>query len=116
MTPILNFLVEYNEYDIFLTKAASAEGKLAKDVQMVKEGYQVLKSIKRSKSTGHIPMIILSTSPAGKDIDKCYENSKNCFIPKPMDAEDFSRGMASKENLWLTSVQLPFNKYVIYGL
>lgn len=142
MNPIQILLVEDNEGDIYLTKEALAEGKISKEVQVVKDGweailyldkkgkyngvitpnlilldinlpklngFEVLDKIKHSNHTEHIPVIMLSTSSSERDINKCYNKRANCFISKPVDADDFFRVIQSIEEFWLSQVQLPIN-------
>ncbi len=81
------------------------------DINLPKmNGHEVLKKIKLSTSINHIPVIMLSTSSSKNDINECYKNQANCYIIKPMDADDFYKVISSIENFWLSTVKLPVFK------
>lgn len=75
-----------------------------------KNGFEVLEFIKHDTKLKHIPVIILSTSSAERDINKCYENHANCYIIKPVDIESLFTVISKIENFWLSIVKLPTNK------
>ncbi len=75
-----------------------------------KNGFEVLEFIKQDTKLKHIPVIILSTSSAERDINKCYENHANCYIIKPVDIESLFTVISKIENFWLSIVKLPTNK------
>ncbi len=72
-----------------------------------KNGHEVLQYIKQHNTLKKIPVIMLTTSSSERDITKSYENHANCFITKPIEAEDFLKAVLSIENFWLSLVQLP---------
>lgn len=72
-----------------------------------KNGYEVLKRIKSDQRLRHIPVIILTTSEAEKDVIDAYELSANCYITKPADLEGFFSTMRVIQSFWLTTVKLP---------
>ncbi|WP_411823033.1 response regulator [Leptospira sp. 'Mane'] len=80
------------------------------DVNLPKlNGHEVLKKIKSNEDTKHIPVIILTTSSEEKDIFEAYKNHANCFITKPILAEDFLKVVTSIEDFWISVVRLPHN-------
>ena len=81
------------------------------DINLPKmNGYEVLKKIKSNSNINHIPVIMLSTSSSSNDINQCYKNQANCYITKPVDANDFSKVISLIETFWLTTAKLPVNK------
>jgi len=76
-----------------------------------RNGFEVLQFIKQDTKLLHIPVIILSTSSAERDINKCYENHANCYITKPVDIENLFTIISKIENFWLSVVKLPANKH-----
>ena len=74
-----------------------------------KNGHEVLKYIKGNDFFRHIPVIMLTTSSSPSDINLSYNNYANCFITKPVDANDFLSVIASIESFWITIVKLPVN-------
>lgn len=72
-----------------------------------KDGRQVLAEIKQDSSLKLIPVIVLTTSAAERDILKTYELNGNCYITKPIDLEQFISVVKLIEMFWLAVVKLP---------
>ena len=72
-----------------------------------KNGFEVLQFIKQDTQLLNIPVIILSTSSAEKDINKCYANYANYYITKPLEVENLFTVISKIENFWLSIVKLP---------
>ena len=72
-----------------------------------KSGHQVLQFIKNSENLKQIPVIMLTTSSAERDIEMAYKNYVNCFITKPVDVQDFINAVKEIENFWMNIVTLP---------
>jgi chemotaxis family two-component system response regulator Rcp1 len=72
-----------------------------------KDGRDVLRELKTDPSLKLIPVIVLTTSSADKDVLQSYELNANCYITKPVDFEHFIEVVKSIENFWLTVVTLP---------
>ena len=71
------------------------------------DGRDVLAMIKEDPALADIPVVILTTSTADRDIAESYRNHANCYISKPVNIEKFRSVVASIENFWFTVVQLP---------
>ncbi|MFP4099980.1 response regulator [Coleofasciculus sp.] len=72
-----------------------------------KDGREVLAEIKADSKLKRIPVIILTTSAAERDILKTYELNGNCYVTKPIDVEQFMSVVKIIEAFWLAVVQLP---------
>ncbi len=72
-----------------------------------KDGREVLAEIKADSQLKRIPVIILTTSAAERDILKTYELNGNCYVTKPIDVEQFMSVIKLIEAFWLALVQLP---------
>lgn len=72
-----------------------------------KDGREVLKAIKNDPDLKRIPVVILTTSSAEKDVLKSYDLHANCYVTKPVDFEQFITVVKSVEDFWLTIVKLP---------
>lgn len=72
-----------------------------------RNGLEVLEHVKTSELLKQIPVIMLTTSSADKDIQHCYRNHANCYITKPMEASPFVEVLSSVEHFWAQIVQLP---------
>ncbi|MBT30879.1 MAG: two-component system response regulator [Thalassobius sp.] len=72
-----------------------------------KSGHEVLEILKNNEYTKVIPVIMLTTSSSEKDIYKSYENHANCYITKPVEADDFLEAIMNIEHFWINIVALP---------
>jgi CheY-like chemotaxis protein len=72
-----------------------------------KDGTQVLADIKEDPHLRRIPVVILTTSEADRDILKTYDLHANCYITKPVDFDKFVEVVKAVDNFWLTIVRLP---------
>jgi CheY-like chemotaxis protein len=53
------------------------------------DGHEILARIKTSKRLAGIPVVIFSTSNAGKDIERALNGYANSYIVKPMEADRY---------------------------
>jgi CheY-like chemotaxis protein len=74
-----------------------------------KDGREVLAEIKADPLLGRIPVVVLTTSEAERDVLQTYELHANCFVTKPVDLHQFLEVVKSIEGFWLTVVKLPPN-------
>lgn len=72
-----------------------------------KDGRDVLAHIKADPSLKLIPVVVLTTSAAERDILKTYELHANCYVTKPIDLEQFICVVRMIEMFWLAVVKLP---------
>jgi CheY-like chemotaxis protein len=72
-----------------------------------KDGREVLMEIKTDPILQRIPVVVLSTSDADRDLLTTYDLHANCYITKPVDIERFIEIVRSIEVFWLTIVTLP---------
>ncbi len=72
-----------------------------------KDGRDVLAQIKADPRLKLIPVIVLTTSAAERDILKTYELNANCYVTKPIDLEQFISVVKLIETFWLAVVKLP---------
>ena len=134
--PVEILLVEDNPGDVRLTQEVFREGKLSNRLHVVrdgvealtrlrdttvprpdiilldlnlprKDGREVLAEIKVDVELRRIPVWILTTSNAERDILKAYDLHANCYITKPVELEEFIRVVKSIEEFWLALVKLP---------
>lgn len=71
------------------------------------DGREVLMDIKSDPDLAKIPIIILTSSSAERDIQSSYELHANCYISKPVDFTEFIEAVRSLEGFWLRIVRLP---------
>lgn len=72
-----------------------------------KDGRQVLEEIKSDEDLRRIPVAVLTTSRAERDVFTSYNLHANCYITKPVDLDEFIRVVRGIENFWLSIVKLP---------
>ncbi len=72
-----------------------------------KDGREVLEEIKADPLLRTIPVVILTTSEAERDIARAYDLHANCYITKPVDLDQFITVVKSIEDFWFTIVKLP---------
>jgi CheY-like chemotaxis protein len=78
------------------------------DINLPKmSGHEVLVYIKNNEKYKSIPVIMLTTSSAEKDILQCYKNHVNCYITKPIDVSDFMKAISKIEDFWINIVSIP---------
>lgn len=72
-----------------------------------KDGMEVLREMKEDPKLRHIPVVILTTSEAERDILLSYRLGANCFISKPVDLDEFRKVVETIDDFWFTIVKLP---------
>lgn len=99
----IDFLLKEDKYE-----DAEYPDLIILDINLPKKnGHEVLKFIKNNPDTQNIPVIMLSTSLSEKDVILSYQNHVNCYISKPVDAEEFMKVISCIEEFWLSVVRLP---------
>jgi CheY-like chemotaxis protein len=64
-------------------------------------GLEILKQIKRHKELQSIPVVILTTSAAERDVAGAYQAHANSYLVKPADFAEFSKLMDELGYYWL---------------
>lgn len=72
-----------------------------------KDGRQVLKEIKANEELRRIPVVVLTSSKAERDVLESYDLHASSYIVKPIDFEKFHEVVTALENFWFTVVVLP---------
>jgi CheY-like chemotaxis protein len=70
-------------------------------------GQEVLAQLKRHDALRSIPIVILTSSDAERDIVKSYQLGANCYVTKPVGLDAFQTIVRSVENFWFSVVKLP---------
>ncbi|RMD84092.1 MAG: response regulator [Candidatus Dadabacteria bacterium] len=73
----------------------------------VMSGLDVLAEIKNDPDLRTIPVVVLTTSLAERDVRSAYEAYANCYIAKPVDYEGFASVVELIERFWMNTVALP---------
>lgn len=78
------------------------------DINLPKiDGTEILSVIKNDDHLKVIPVIMLTTSDAERDVMKSYINHANCYITKPVDLEKFMYVIQQIKSFWINIVKLP---------
>lgn len=70
-------------------------------------GHEVLERMRADERLKLIPVVVLTTSEANRDIAETYAKGANCFVTKPVGLEAFRKIVMEIETFWLTIVKLP---------
>jgi two-component system, chemotaxis family, response regulator Rcp1 len=71
------------------------------------DGRGVLVDIKQDVELRRIPVSILSSSAADRDITQSYELGANCYIVKPIDFKSFQTVVRAIESFWFGVARIP---------
>jgi chemotaxis family two-component system response regulator Rcp1 len=72
-----------------------------------KDGREVLAEVKADPNLRCIPVVVLTTSSADRDILMSYYLHANCFLTKPVQIDQFIAIVQSIKSFWLETVKLP---------
>lgn len=72
-----------------------------------KDGREVLAEIKEDDDLKLIPVLILTTSQAERDILETYSLHANGYVSKPLDLDEFASVVESIQDFWFTTAKLP---------
>jgi len=110
---ILHVAKDGDEAMLFLHGEGKFSGSLRPDIILLdlnlpkKDGREVLKEVKEDSNLKSIPVVILTTSGAEKDIIRAYELHANAYVTKPLDFDQFIKVVEYIANFWLEIVKLP---------
>lgn len=72
------------------------------DLQLPRlSGLEVLQEIKTSAETRHIPVVVVTTSSAERDLQAAYQRYANSYLVKPVDFQQFTRMLHDLGDYWL---------------
>jgi len=109
----INFVKDGVECMEYLRKEGKYENVPSPDLIFLdlnmprKDGRVTLQEIKNDPVLKRIPVVILTTSDADKDIVGTYTSGANCYVKKPVGLDEFQKVVQTVENFWFTVVKLP---------
>jgi CheY-like chemotaxis protein len=78
------------------------------DIKMPKvDGIEVLREIRNAPHLSHIPVVMLTSSREGPDVDECYRLRANAYVVKPVDFEQFADAIKTIGRFWAVLNELP---------
>jgi chemotaxis family two-component system response regulator Rcp1 len=72
-----------------------------------KNGREVLAEVKADADLKAIPIVVLTTSQAERDILTAYSLHANCYVTKPINLKDFIQAIHEIVTFWFKMVTLP---------
>jgi len=76
------------------------------DLKMPKvSGLQVLEKVKADPDLHSIPIVMLTSSNEGPDIERCYALGANSYIVKPVDSDKFFHAIKEIGMYWMVLSQ-----------
>jgi two-component system, chemotaxis family, response regulator Rcp1 len=89
-------------------QAAPRPGLILLDLNLPKmDGRAVLTELKSDAALRSIPVVVLTTSTAERDVNESYNLHANCYLSKPLEFDKFVSVVESIVSFWLTVVRLP---------
>ena len=72
-----------------------------------KDGREVLLEVKLDPDLRRIPIIVLTTSGAERDIVESYQHGANAYITKPFELDELFSAVRKFEDFWIKLARLP---------
>jgi CheY-like chemotaxis protein len=71
------------------------------DIKMPKlSGIEVLRAIKSDHNLKQVPVVMLTSSREGPDLNECYELGANGYVVKPVDISEFFEAIKALGKYW----------------
>lgn len=70
-------------------------------------GHEILDAIRGTPSVASVPVVILTSSDAERDVAQSYARGANAFVKKPVDFSRFCEIVTSIEGFWIEAVTYP---------
>jgi CheY-like chemotaxis protein len=78
------------------------------DINMPKiNGLEVLAEIRSTPRLSHIPVVMLTSSREGQDVEECYRLHANAYVVKPVDFEQFVGAVRTIGKFWAVLNEVP---------
>lgn len=97
----------------WLTEPVTHESASVPDMALLdlnlpgRDGDEVLKAIRAHSQLETLPVIMLTSSSAREDVERCYTASANAYLTKPTDPSDFQALAENVEQFWFKHAILP---------
>ena len=72
-----------------------------------KDGREVLAEVKEDPRLRLIPVVVMTSSEAERDLVRTYVLHANAYVVKPIDMDGFVEVVQGEKDFWLTIVKLP---------
>lgn len=71
------------------------------------DGRELLAEMAKHRDLGRIPIVVLTSSDAERDVVASYELGANCYVTKPVDLVAFQSIVQSVGDFWFGVAELP---------
>lgn len=71
------------------------------------DGREVLAEMKKHDDLRVVPVVVLTSSDAERDVVESYALGASCYVTKPVDLKAFQSIVRAIEGFWFTVVKLP---------
>jgi two-component system, chemotaxis family, response regulator Rcp1 len=72
-----------------------------------KDGVEVLQEMRNDPELAPIPVVVLTSSSASRDVDACYAAGANAFVVKSLELDEFIDRIGVIREFWFGVAQLP---------
>ncbi|WP_121741571.1 response regulator [Natronorubrum halophilum] len=97
----------------FLTRQIATESASLPDFVLLdlnlpgKNGCEVLEAIRSDPQLKPLPVIVLTSSEAAEDIERCYDARANAYLTKPKGPDEFEALAKAVEKFWFEQARFP---------
>jgi len=99
----VDYLMQRGEY-----ASAARPDLVILDLNLPKlDGRDVLTEVRRSAELKSLPVVVLTSSEAERDIVQSYESGANCYVTKPVGLKEFQGIVRSIDEFWFSVARLP---------
>lgn len=78
------------------------------DLEMPRmDGLEVLEALEADDDLAQIPVVVLTSSEAERDIVESYKHNANAYLTKPVGYKEFQNIVRQIESFWFEVVKLP---------
>lgn len=90
------------------TRGAHIPDLVLLDLNLPKmDGREVLRAMRADVDLKYIPVVVLTSSEAERDLREVYALHANCLVTKPVDFDAFSTVLKSVMQFWFNVAKLP---------
>ena len=78
-------------------------------------GFDVLRQLRRSPETAHLPVVVFSSSLLQEDVYRAYEAGANAFLCKPLGFDELVVVLRAVSRFWLGKNSMVGDRLLRYG-